>query len=125
MTDTTSTTPTTPAPVPALAIPVANATAAAPAVAASGAPVLALTGELSIYQAQELKKTLLDAVQPGATLALDLSGVTALDTAGVQLLLLAQRTAQARQGDVRVTQPSAPVREVLALLRLDAQLLQP
>lgn len=120
MTDTT--------PVPPQATPAAPVAPASPPVAApapAGAPVLTLAGELSIYQAQELKKTLLDAVQPGATLVLDLSGVTALDTAGVQLLLLAQRSAQAQQGDVRVIAPSAPVREVLELLRLDAQLLQP
>ena len=120
MTDTTS--------VPPQATPAAPVASASPPLAApapAGAPVLPLGGGLSIYQAQELKKTLLDAVQPGATLVLDLSGVTALDTAGVQLLLLAQRSAQAQQGDVRVTAPSAPVREVLELLRLDAQLLQP
>ncbi|WP_101103148.1 STAS domain-containing protein [Macromonas bipunctata] len=120
MTDTTS--------VPPQATPAAPVASASPPVAApapAGAPVLTLAGELSIYQAQELKKTLLDAVQPGATLALDLSGVTALDTAGVQLLLLAQRTAQAQRGDLRVCRPSAPVLEVLQLLRLDAQLLQP
>ena len=97
-------------------------TPAAP-VETAAVSVLALTGELSIYQAQELKKTLLDALRPGATLALDLSGVTMLDTSGVQLLLLAQRTAQAQQGNVCITQPSAPVREVLELLRLHTQLI--
>lgn len=119
-------TDTTPAPVQATpVVPVAPASPPVATPAPAGAPVLALTGELSIYQAQELKKTLLDAVQPGATLVLDLSGVTALDTAGVQLLLLAQRSAQAQQGDLHIRHPSAPVLEVLQLLRLDAQLLQP
>lgn len=116
-------TDTIPTPVSAQTTPVIGAASVGPA--SADVPVLALTGEFSIYQAQEFKKTLLDALQPGAVLVLDLSGVTALDTAGVQLLLLAQRTAQAQQGSLRVVNPSASVLEVLQLLRLDAQLLQP
>ena len=91
---------------------------------ASDAP-LRIEGEMTIYRAEELKQALLEPLQPHTTLEVNLSAVTELDTAGVQLLLLAQRSAQAQQGDVRVTAPSAPVREVLELLRLDAQLLQP
>ena len=81
---------------------------------------LALEGELTIYRAAELKPVLLQAVQPGATLELDLSEVTELDSAGVQLLLLAERQARAQGGGLRVAAASAPVREVLQLLDLQA-----
>ena len=78
---------------------------------------LRVEGEMTIYRAVELKDLIFT---PGpAVPVLDLSGVTELDTAGVQLLLLAQRDARARGGELRLQAPSAPVREVLDLLGLD------
>ena len=95
----------------------AMAHAACAAAATAAAPArLRLDGELTIYRAAELKPVLLQAVQPGCLLELDLSDVTELDTAGVQLLLLAQRQAQALGGSLGVVQASAPVHEVLDLL---------
>lgn len=46
---------------------------------------------------------------------LDLSGVTAIDTAGLQLLLSARRSAERRQRLLRFVSPSEPVRHVLEL----------
>ena len=71
---------------------------------------------MTIYRALELKEMLF---LPVPVTALDLSAVTELDTAGVQLLLLAQRAARAAGGDFRLTAPSAAVREVLQLLGLN------
>lgn len=79
-------------------------------------------GEMSIYRAQELKQALLDPLLSGVPLEVNLSAVTELDTVGVQLLLLAHRTAQKNQGSLRLLEPSAVVQEVLELLRLTALL---
>ena len=71
---------------------------------------LSIVGELTIYRAAELKDALLaEAALPGGRL--DLGGVTDIDTAGLQLLLLARREAAAC-GHVLPLQPvSAAVRE--------------
>ncbi len=80
---------------------------------------LRIEGEMSIYRAAELRQQLLGALDGAAALALDLSSVTELDTAGVQLLLAAGKTAQARGQALRLVAPSAAVREVAAILNLD------
>ncbi|MCE5233865.1 MAG: STAS domain-containing protein [Mizugakiibacter sp.] len=74
---------------------------------------------MSIYRARELKQTLHAPLEKTATIEVDLSAVTELDTAGLQLLLLAKRSAQARQGDLRIVAHSPAVGEVFALLQLD------
>ncbi|HTP97666.1 MAG TPA: STAS domain-containing protein [Burkholderiales bacterium] len=73
---------------------------------------LRIEGELTIYRAAELKQPLLGAHR------IDLSGVSEIDTAGVQVLLLAQRTAQAREHELRIVAVSSAVAEVLELLGL-------
>lgn len=77
--------------------------------------VLRIEGELTIFRAAELKPLLLADPLP---LEIDLSGVTDIDTAGVQLLLLAQNTARAQQCELRLLAPSPAVMEVFALLNL-------
>lgn len=83
----------------------------------SAPPVLRIQGELSIYRAAELKHALLD--DPAPT-EVDLSGVTEIDTAGVQLLMLAKRTAQARRCELRLVAHSAAVSEAFELLNLSS-----
>lgn len=85
--------------------------------APAGEP-LRLDGECTIYRAAELKPLLLQALRPGATLALDLAEISEIDTAGVQLLLLAQREARALGGGLRLEALSPPVEEVFTLLDL-------
>lgn len=80
---------------------------------------LCLGGELTIYRAVELKEAMLTALDGAAALELDLSSVTELDTAGVQLLLLIHQTARARSKQLRLTAPSSAVLEVFELLHLD------
>lgn len=87
-----------------------------------GAPVR-IEGELTIYRAAELKPVLLGALANGARQAeFDLSAVEEVDTAGVQLLLLALREAQARGIGLSLGAPSAAVRDAFGLLALDAHL---
>ena len=83
--------------------------------------VLRLAGEVTIYQAAQLKQDLLaalDGAAPGSVLALDLGQVTELDTAGLQVLLLARETARTRRQALRLDAPSAAVVEVLDLVGL-------
>jgi anti-sigma B factor antagonist len=85
------------------------------AVFAPRAEVLRLTGELTIFRADELKQLL---TSEPAALAIDLSGVTEIDTAGVQLLLLSQQTAPAGQAAPRLVAHSPAVLDVFKLLNL-------
>jgi anti-sigma B factor antagonist len=87
----------------------------------TGAP-LRIEGELTIVRAAELKAALLDGPPPTA---IDLSGVTEIDSAGLQLLLLARREAQARQGTLALRAPSPAVAELFGLLGLQACLAEP
>ena len=79
---------------------------------------LRLDGDIGIYRAAELKEVLLAPLAPGVMLELDLSGVSEIDTAGVQLLLLANNSAQALGATLRLCAPSAAVVQVLDLLNL-------
>lgn len=82
--------------------------------------LLRLEGELSIYRAGELKQALLAPLEPSTALEVDLSAVAELDTAGVQLLMLAKKSAQEKQCELRLIAHSPAVLEVLELLNLVA-----
>ena len=77
--------------------------------------VLRIDGELTIFRAAALKPDVLAA--PPFT-EIDLSGVTELDTAGVQLLMLAKKTALAQGHDLRLSGHSPAVLEVFELLNV-------
>lgn len=78
-------------------------------------PALRLEGELTIFRAAEIKPLLL-ATPPPCELQLD--GVTEIDTAGLQLLMLARREALAQQRGLRLLAASPPVVEAIHLLHL-------
>lgn len=50
-----------------------------------------LAGELTIYTVAEIKAGLAEAMAQADEIEVDLSGITEVDTAGVQLLLIAKR----------------------------------
>lgn len=79
--------------------------------------VLRIEGELTIFRAMELKPVILADPLPEE---IDLSGVTEIDTAGVQLLMLAKRTALAQQCELRLVRHSPAVIEVFELLNVAA-----
>lgn len=85
-----------------------------------GGALLRIQGEMNIYRAAELKQELLAPLAPGATVEIDLSGVTDLDTAGLQLLMLAKKTANATGAELRLVAHSPVVVDVLELLDLAA-----
>ena len=85
-----------------------------------------IEGELTIYRAAELRTNLLAALAglaelpADAELQIDLAGVSEMDSAGVQLLMAAQKSAQAARRKLRLVDPSAAVLEVFNTLDLAA-----
>lgn len=79
--------------------------------------ILRIEGELTIFRAMELKPVLL---ATPAVDVVDLSGVTELDTAGVQLLMLAKKSALAQRRDIKLVAHSPAVLEVFELLNVAA-----
>ncbi len=67
--------------------------------------VIALEGELVIQRIQEIRQQVLTAFQRAGSLELDLSGVTAIDTTGLQLLCSAHRSALKNGSSFRITTP--------------------
>ncbi|MYM69120.1 STAS domain-containing protein [Pseudoduganella sp. FT55W] len=81
---------------------------------------ISIAGEMTIYRAADLKVTVLDALRKTRVLEIDLSGVTELDTAGLQVLMLAKQTAAADQRELRLLQHSPAVVEIIEMLDLVA-----
>lgn len=76
-------------------------------------PALRIEGEFTIYRAMELKEVLF--VDPPVT-AIDLSGVTEFDSAGLQLLMLAKKAALAQGRSMTLVGHSEAVIDVFELL---------
>jgi anti-anti-sigma factor len=89
-----------------------------PSTAAARAASLRLDGELTIYRAAELKRSLLDALQAAPRLEIDLAGVTEIDTSGVQLLMLLKREAANQGRELALAAHSQAVVEAFDLLDL-------
>ncbi|TFW22551.1 STAS domain-containing protein [Duganella callida] len=81
---------------------------------------IALDGEMNIYRAADLKTTVIEALRKAPVLEIDLSGVTELDTAGLQVLMLAKQTAAAEQRALRLVRHSPAVVEIFEMLDLVA-----
>lgn len=81
---------------------------------------LALEADLTIYNAIETKRQLLDAVRSRKTLELDLSRVGEMDTSGFQLLVLAKREAQRLGRTLRIVAHSPAVLEVIEFYNMVA-----
>ena len=82
---------------------------------------LRIEGELTIYRAAELAtamKAALAEVPGGGAFELDLSDVTEMDSAGVQLLIAARRSAQESGRTLRLAGSSPAVAEVFRTLQL-------
>lgn len=85
------------------------------------AVTLALGPDLTISLAASNRERLLQAVEGAAAgLSLDLENVTDIDSAGVQLLLAAQRSLGAREARLTIGRASAPVIEALRTFGLES-----
>lgn len=81
---------------------------------------ISIDGEMNIYRAADLKVTVLEALRKTRVLEIDLSGVTELDTSGLQVLMLAKQAAAADQRELRLLQHSPAVLEIFEMLDLGA-----
>jgi anti-anti-sigma factor len=81
---------------------------------------LQIEGELSIYRADELKRALIEPLQSNVRLVVNLAAVTELDTCGLQLLMLAKRTAAKLGCELQLVAHSPSVLEVFELLNVAA-----
>ena len=79
---------------------------------------IAIEGPMTIYEAAENKRTLLEALGRGAELEIDLSGVSEMDTAGIQLLLLVKREGTKANKRVRLTAHSHASLDAIDLFEL-------
>ena len=80
-----------------------------------------IEGELTIYRAAELAaalKAALAGVAAGSALEMDLSGVTEMDSAGVQLLMSAKRSADESGRALRMAGLSPAANDVFRTLQL-------
>lgn len=86
-------------------------------------PPVVPTEPFTVFRAIPLKAWLLEQLEasPGGLL-LDLSAVQDIDTAGVQLLLMLKREAEARGCPLMIGAPSEPVRALFDLYRLSDEL---
>jgi anti-sigma B factor antagonist len=84
----------------------------------NGLCLLHIEGEMSIYTAAELKSQLLPHLGQSGDLEIDLSQVSELDGAGVQLLLLAKREAARAGANLHLSWHSRAVLEVFDLCNL-------
>jgi anti-sigma B factor antagonist len=81
---------------------------------------LNIIGEMTIYTAAEQKNQLLAFIESGHTLEINLSAVSELDTAGVQILLLARQEADRAQKKLRFVMHSDATIDVLELANLSS-----
>jgi anti-anti-sigma factor len=77
-----------------------------------------LEGELTIYTVEARKDQLLAALDQSSRLELDLSGITEVDTAGLQLLIALERETQHRGVTLTWRAPSQAVIDALEISRL-------
>lgn len=75
----------------------------------------AIEGEMTIYRAVELKQELLDKIVQHEEIEVDLSQVTEIDSAGLQLMVLAKLEAAVHDKRLRFDGHSAAVMEILDL----------
>ena len=83
-----------------------------------GTRKLRIAGDMTIYGAGELKKSIIESVSSGGRTELDLSQVDEIDTAGVQLLILAVREARLLGKELGIISASSAVASILKLYNL-------
>ena len=88
---------------------------------ADGVVVVAMAGELDLATVPRLRDRLVRVISehPGEMVVLDLDGLSAVDDAGLGVLVGALRRARVHGGDVSLVCTSAELLELFALTRLD------
>lgn len=81
--------------------------------AKTSAARIALDQDLTIYNGASVKMQLLEALEANELLELDLSQVAEIDTAGIQLLVLAKRESLRHKRSLRIVAHSPAVRDAI------------
>ena len=82
-----------------------------------------MKGSCLIQELQPLQKSLLELINSDrSSIQLDLSGVEAIDTAGIQLLAVCRKSALEKGKTFRITSESEAVREALKITGLESML---
>jgi len=83
--------------------------------------VMKIEGSLSVYEVGDLKDLLLMGLTNYQGIILDINGVIACDTLGIQLLLSARKTAEKLNKTFNVTGDSQSVQDAVTGVGLDAE----
>lgn len=79
-------------------------------------------GEMTIYDAQQCKNVLLEALRLSEVVNLDLSDVSEIDTAGVQILTSLVQSAKKTNREVFISEPGQAFGAVIHLCNLGSDL---
>ena len=79
---------------------------------------VSVEGEMTIFAAQEIKAALEEPISKAGEIEFDLSNITEIDGAGLQIMLMAKIKCMERGTKLRFTGHSQPVLEVLDLTDL-------
>lgn len=85
-----------------------------------GLSVLHIDGDMTIYTAAAFKEALMKQISQPCEREIDLSGVSEMDSAGLQLLILAKREANRHNTPLRLTGHSPAVLEVMNICNMAA-----
>jgi anti-anti-sigma factor len=86
----------------------------------NGMSLLSIDGDMTIYTAAALKEELMKHIARPCEHEIDLSEVSDMDSAGLQLLILAKREAVSRNMPLRLTGHSRAVMEVMDICSMAA-----
>src|SRR5665647_2793638 len=81
---------------------------------------ITIEGEMTIYTALELKDQLLAPLDQCVHMEIDLAGVSEIDSAGLQLLVMAKNEARERGKNLSISNHSPAMLEVLELCNLES-----
>ncbi len=86
---------------------------------------LAIEGDFTIFVAEAIKARLLEALNEGGEIEVDLSGVSEMDSAGLQLMVAAKREAAAQEKALRFAGHSQAVLNTMDLCDISGHFADP
>jgi len=89
----------------------------------NGVVKFVIENNMTIFNAAELKKTILEALSEPSNIQLDLSQVSEIDSAGFQLLLMLKNESKSNNKEYQITACSPAVDSLLDLFNLKENLL--
>lgn len=84
-----------------------------------GRIVIALSGEIDLENAPQVRRTLLDGLKKKRDMLVDLAAVTYIDSSGIASLIEGLQTARKQKNELALVAVSQKARRVLELARLD------